>query len=139
MPKEPAQDDEVEGVSDEEDLLKHVILVPEENNETIEKPREYQTAPKSAPAGENNPEILEIAGMCQENRHYDKFSLGGQEYMAFLDPGANITGIHAHVAERFPDHLESKEGWIGGATWRATRTTGVLLLTITVDDTTNIR
>uniref|UniRef100_A0ABD2XHF0 Peptidase A2 domain-containing protein n=1 Tax=Trichogramma kaykai TaxID=54128 RepID=A0ABD2XHF0_9HYME len=64
-------------------------------------------------------------------------STGGEEYIALLDPGANITGIHARVAEKFPDRLESKEGWIGGAARGATRTTGELPLTITVDNTTD--
>ncbi|CAB0039656.1 unnamed protein product [Trichogramma brassicae] len=101
------------------------------------EPRVNQPAPAVAPAGENGPEIPEIAGMCQENRHYAQFSIGGQEYIALLDPGANITGIPARVADKFPDRLESKEGWIGGAARGATRTTGELPLTITVDDTTD--
>ncbi|CAB0040663.1 unnamed protein product [Trichogramma brassicae] len=167
-----------EGESDEEDLLEHVIWVPEENDEAAEDMawesgsaekedqaqetdrskkgaeefsrqqtsqliavnvarRAEENAASAVPTGEHNPEIPEIAGMCQENRHYAKFSIGGQEYIALLDPGANITGIHARVADRFPDRLESKEGWIGGAAQGATRTTGELPLTVTVDDTTD--
>ncbi|CAB0030201.1 unnamed protein product [Trichogramma brassicae] len=120
-----------EGESDEEDLLEHVIWVPEENDEAAEDMawesgsaekedqaqetdrskkgakefsrqqtsqliavnvarRAEENAASAVPTGEHNPEIPEIAGMCQENRHYAKFSIGGQEYIAFARPGGRI-------------------------------------------------
>ena len=81
------------------------------------------------PSVEGN-EIVEAAAM--DNRNFMEVIIGGETYVALLDPGATISLVRPRLAKRFEQRLEETSSHVKGVTGSPVRIKGVLKINLDV-------
>ena len=74
----------------------------------------------------------DVAATSNENRHFMKVEMGGEDYVALYDPGSQITIVGPRIAERFKSRIEGSASYIKAplASKPLTKTMGYLSVSV---------